>query len=79
MTQLNGKISPTLKKVEWAVYPRTGGGFIATPDDPKKQIKRYVWITEDGNAYYKEWGTPFVILGICKDIKEAIEKARKLG
>lgn len=64
-------------KIEWAVYTRTGGGFIATPDPPTK-IQRYVWITEDGVGWYKEVGHPPALLGLCKNITECVEKARKL-
>lgn len=74
--KINGKHHP-IHRVEWAVYTRTGGGFIATPDAPSA-IRRYVWITEDGAGWYKELGQPPVSLGICKNITECVEKARKL-
>lgn len=68
-----------MAQTEWAVYARTGGGYIATPDDPKKGIKRYCWITADGTGFYKEWGQPVQILGIFKNIREVVEASRKLG
>lgn len=66
--------------VEWAVYKRTGGGFIATPDSPKK-LKRYCWITAEGMGYYKEFGQPQIILGLFKpdDIAAVVEAVKKLG
>lgn len=65
-------------RTEWAVYARTGGGYIATPD-PKSKLRRFCWITAEGAGYYKEMGQPQILLGRFKDIKDVIDAARRLG